>query len=429
MSEGFDNELISAMLDGELSAEQQAMVDAHLAESGSARTEAAQLEALSKLISDVPVEAAPKQLAQQVMSGVIRSKPEPVPSEPASKTNVSTPFWKRHWRGIASMATAAAALFLMFRGSSPEPAMESRTADASSAPAAQLVVEDREMESGESPAMAAELSETLQAGIMNDMPNTGVAMIRVAPDAEELLKRYLNAQDLEHKYAPMNAVLKEEGLDAIVVSASRDDIRALLVRVEEESGPGSLEWNRDTDPNSLNKRLMAAISLSPPEMTIAGNVARLAPAAPASAFGGGFGGAGFGSGAESALAGDAVGGGRGAQPARKRVGAVPEGRRAMRAAPAAPGARKPARIVSKDAEGAGADDDVVAQSDSSVEQKLGPADLPDAPLDRKIAKSDNTKAKSTPRPEAAEPPVPMQVIFVVRKPPADSSTDPCTDPA
>ena len=147
------------------------------------------------------------------------------------------------------------------------------------------------MEAGKEAAPGADMGSGLEtadgaqiAPIMEEIFVDDIAMFHVRPDSEELLRRMLAAQELKPHKAVANSVLEEEGLEAIVVHASRKEIETVLAKVNKENEEAILEVNRDTDPDNLHRRLLAAMELSPAGRNPAYG-----------AFGGGA-GAGFGGG-------------------------------------------------------------------------------------------------------------------------------------
>lgn len=111
MSADFDNEKLSAWLDGELPDDERVVVDARLAESEALRNQLDELKGVSQLIRDLPDHRSPSSLHAAIISGLGEQQPVSPTVKPASGNS--------RWIGIASMLTAAAALMLLIVISNP----------------------------------------------------------------------------------------------------------------------------------------------------------------------------------------------------------------------------------------------------------------------------------------------------------------------
>lgn len=292
MTEDFDNELLSALLDGELTPEQQWTLEARVDGSEALKAELAELERLSALIGDVAPASAPADLVQQVMSQVLKPQPGTNSNSPGPG---SVPVWKR-WPGLAAMLTAAAVLFLMFRltgarDMAPNAARSVASRDTNSAPGEAAPVlpaagaMKQSYESAES-RMAADALVDKDASadletdqifridaITREIAGEAVAVIRVETDkrnAVSHLQTLLAAHELVAHREPENEVLTGQGLAAVSVEVSQKNLRSMLGHVEAETGLDSLSVVRDTSEQHLKKRLLAAIALAEGASSVTG---------------------------------------------------------------------------------------------------------------------------------------------------------------
>ena len=119
MNDRFPEELLSALLDGEASAEETARVEAWLAGSAEARDELGEMRRVTELLRSLPVESPGDAFVSAVMRRAERAVLIPSPPAPAASRS-----WGRGWIVAAGgLAVAAAAVLLLLPALfGPEPA-------------------------------------------------------------------------------------------------------------------------------------------------------------------------------------------------------------------------------------------------------------------------------------------------------------------
>ena len=394
------------MHDGELNPEEQARLEAQIRESEQLGSELAEFTQLSALISAVPAQAAPGDLAQKVMSQIV--------SAPAATTTTAPPAAKsKRWPGVAAVLTAAAALFFMFRffgPGQPESADQMAMAPAARSNPRTVATEEDSVAPAltEQPAVrkpAAPMAPPPSKAMMKSGPHAMTEQIAtndtsvVEIDSREtdvavLLQTLFTAEMLEHRRSKDKA-LDAAGLQAIVVEVDATDVSSMLAKVEALAGTDSLLLRRDTDPESLRQKLLLAESLyekGPGEPTPEGRNARLIAGNPP-----------------------------------------------MPAAPSARGGRKtqlvprPSRAESQVTEGEVADREQPGTASNSGAGLAAPASVaqtPAAPGKSKGADKKMKRMESVVGTNAPAAPESVKVIFVMKKTQpaaADDTSNPCDD--
>ena len=146
-----ENELLSAYLDGELTASEQADVEQLLAQSAAARQLVDELRALSATLQSLPAHKLEEDLSQEVLQ-IAGRRMLSVPREPAESADPSgaeaageTPFWRAVLRRAVSrrnlawsaVAVAAAILLMVMNPELPREERESREKHVAMAPEAE----------------------------------------------------------------------------------------------------------------------------------------------------------------------------------------------------------------------------------------------------------------------------------------------------
>ncbi len=260
------------MHDGELPPDQQSRLEKQIRESEQLGSELAEFKQLSALITAVPTQQAPGDLARKVMSQILIA--------PAATTTTAPPAAKsKRWPGVAAALTAAAALFLMFQfvgSGEPEsanemamtPASKSRAVTAAvatdSAPA--TLTEQagaRESVAQMGPPPSARTMKSSPHAMTKQIAANDTSVIEIdsrETDVAVLLQTLFTAEMLEHRRSKDKA-LDAAGLQAIVVEVDATDVSSMLTKVEALAGTDSLSLTRDTDPASLRQKLLLAESL------------------------------------------------------------------------------------------------------------------------------------------------------------------------
>lgn len=289
MNADFDPVLLSALLDGELSPEEAAIVRQRLAESETLMAEFASLESLSKVAKGIPSVPAPKSLLVNVLDAI----PEVAPAAPAP----ASPAPNRGWMGVAGGLVAALALCVVVVISNDDDRPERGAVNVG-------------MRSGESAPSAPALvsMESADSGMVGE----GAMADSVTPDRElepvvdtgfiqqevELVRVRLNHDDLHQRLASAELTPKESsdaprGYRAFVVEGSREQINDVLRQFQEITGDRGIEIDRHNVPGPIiaefemeaqQKRLIALADRGPASKTaVPGSTESLAPAG-----GGGF---------------------------------------------------------------------------------------------------------------------------------------------
>jgi hypothetical protein len=107
MNREFNDELLSAYLDGQLAANEAAVVEAHLAADEQARQMLAELRSLSEQVRDLPRQSANPQFADRVMQAALAARPAAKP-DPSDKVRRGS----RLPVVLAGVAAIAAAVLL-----------------------------------------------------------------------------------------------------------------------------------------------------------------------------------------------------------------------------------------------------------------------------------------------------------------------------
>ncbi len=299
MSADFENELLSSLLDRELSPEQAESVRGQIAESGDLGGELDALKSVSRLLKSVPTESAPADLHANVMASIGMS---PVKS-PATQPAKSPRGRKSYFGAITGVVLAAAAcVFIAVNFESDGPANE-RVAknaapsgaqrDSSFIPQSKAQPMTRGAGSADmaslSPPAASMLQEDAPSPIAEQILNEQVARVR-AGGSIEILRKQLALADLttiESKQAT------SEGYVAFVVEGPRESIQSVLKQFQNVTGDTSLQLDRSGIPASVLREfemsdvMIASNDSAVPSMRNQG----LAPGKGVGGGGAGFGGA------------------------------------------------------------------------------------------------------------------------------------------
>jgi len=314
MNAHFDEELLSALLDGELSPAEADAVRQQIAQSETLAAELATLERLSKAVQRVPPATAPASLRANVLDAMDVGHG----SVPAMSTPSPAPQSKRAWTGVAAGLVAAIALCVVV-------VVSNRDGETVSPGHITTYQPSRGIGSVGSDAGVAVNEEVDAAGAMADFAQPASAVTRNVPAAPEgsafrepenivdtgmiqiqrdveLVRVHVEPDDLHQRLtsarlSPRESSDAPEGYRAFVVEGSRSEINRVLKQFQEITGDKSVEIDRTNVPKPIvaefrmeaQQTALIALAHRNPEMESRGalKMKQGTPAPAGGAFGGG----------------------------------------------------------------------------------------------------------------------------------------------
>ncbi len=277
MNADFDTELLSALLDGELSPADADAVRQRIAESDSLAAELANLESLSKAVRQVPAVPAPASLHGNVV-GALGAVPESVS---ATSTVSPPPLLKRGWTGVAGGLIAAIALCVVVvvsnRDGAPNNdfdvadnrrpgAADSASVDSDSA------IAMTEKVAGGAPAEVAAPASAVASGAPASPENSAlrepeaiadtgliqrsVELVQVFSKPDELHQQLMSA-----RLTPRESSDAPEGYRAFVVEGSRSEINRVLKEYQRITRDRSIQIDRTSVPKPILAEFKMEIAL------------------------------------------------------------------------------------------------------------------------------------------------------------------------
>jgi hypothetical protein len=243
-----DDELLSAYLDDELSADERALVEARLTADPAAQQSLEQLRNVAQSVRSLPKESAPRNLQDSVLRRIESIKSQP-PQPAAATPAVSIGRTRRGWIW-ASLAVAAALLIMFVQADNEnddaptiialnEPAADKKSEQLSEAPA-QLHAETAPQEPSGAPQIAAapKAREPIMRDLRESIDTSGVATnaqpASEQPPAEaeddEVIVVHVLAKPAAIRNKAFDTLLADNG---VIVDA--DDSKDVALRYRAES--------------------------------------------------------------------------------------------------------------------------------------------------------------------------------------------------
>lgn len=254
MNPRFDSELLSALLDGELSPGEASALRQQIAESETLSAELAALESVSEAVQGLPAIAAPTNLHASVMDAL------PGPATPVPTKSPSTGQRRlRGWTGVAGGLVAAAALCVVVVVSNNDagapkaargPVLTSRSADrvseSAEVPSSGSVASMAAPEVGSGVAMPGRGNSPMRAVVEKGLIQEEAELVRVSFRPDKLRRELKSARlsTTESSDAP-------EGYRAFVVEGSRSQINKVLKEFQDLTEDRSIEIDRHSVPHSI----------------------------------------------------------------------------------------------------------------------------------------------------------------------------------
>lgn len=252
MTDEFNNELLSALLDGELSPEEADRVRTQIDQAPELQTELADLKSLGSLLADAasaPAVEAPAQLAESVMAG-LTPKTTPVVTKSRSR-------WKM-WSGAGAMVAGAAALMVMLQITGPDqPARNVTVSESVDSAMVALATPADEAKMAPMAAGAAESADMVRLEETETVAFDATEVFQIETESrnpKEVLSRFLKTM----KLAAESDQATEDGT-MYVVELGEAELQRLMN--ETSLLDHGLSMRREESRSELRQRLVAMLEL------------------------------------------------------------------------------------------------------------------------------------------------------------------------